>query len=298
MNRGLGLLVLTLLWPRVAPAQVAPTPPPVEDHSGHQAPAPPVEDHSQHQAPVGQTPPAALPLPAFIPPLTDADRAAAFTDVHGQMAHDDNAVNYFVLFDQLEWLSGNGGGAVNWDNKGWIGRDRDRVWFRTEGERADGRLEHAEAQVFYGRAVRRWWDVVAGVRQDVGPGPNRTWAAVGLQGLAPYWFEVEATAYVGVTGRTQLRLETEYDLLLTNRLILQPLVEVDFYGRDDPERGLGAGLSSTDAGFRLRYEFRRELAPYVGVTWGRKYFGTADAARRQGERVRGARFAFGMRVWL
>lgn len=261
-------------------------------------PPPPVEDHSMHQAPAAPPPPDAVALPPFIPPVTAADRAAAFTELHGQMAHDDNAVNYFVLFDQLEWLGGNGDGTANWDTKGWIGRDLDRVWFRTEGERSGGGFEHAEAQVFYGRAVRRWWDVMAGVRQDVGPGPNGTWAAFGVQGLAPYWFEVEATAYVGLSGHTQLRLETEYELLLTNRLFLQPLVEVDLYGKDDPARGLGAGLSSTDVGFRLRYEFRRELAPYVGITWGRKYFGTADAARRGGERVRGTRLALGLRLWM
>jgi copper resistance protein B len=303
MTRRLGLVAFALLWPALALAQVTPAPPPVEDHSQHQAPAPPAEDHSQHQAPATPpaataTPPAAAPLPPFIPPITDADRAVAFPDVHGQMAHHDNAVNYFVLFDQLEWLAGNGDGALNWDNKGWIGRDRDRLWFRSEGERANGGSAQAEAQVFYGRAVRRWWDVVAGVRRDFGPGPARTWAAIGVQGLAPYWFEVEATAYVGVSGRTHLRLETEYELLLTNRLVLQPLVEVDVYGRDDRERGLGAGLSSTEAGVRLRYEFRRELAPYVGVTWGRKYFGTADAARAAGAPTRSARLAFGLRLWL
>ena len=102
------------------------------------------------------------------------------------MAHDDNAVNYFVLFDELEWLESNGSGAFSWNNKSWVGRDLDRVWIRSEGERAGGGLEHAEVQVFYGRAVRRWWDVGAGVRQDVGPGTNRTWAGVGVQGLAPY----------------------------------------------------------------------------------------------------------------
>jgi copper resistance protein B len=245
-----------------------------------------------HKPPV-----ASAPLPAFIPALTDADRKAAFPDVQGHSVHDD-AVNYFVLFDQLEWLGGDGDGAANWDSKGWIGRDRDRLWFRSEGERSGTGVEHAEVQLFYGRAVARWWDLVVGVRQDVRPGPARTWAAVGVQGLAPYWFEIEATAYVGEAGRTHVRFETEYDLLLTNRLILQPLVEIDVYGKSDPERGIGSGLSSTDAGFRLRYEFRRELAPYVGVTWGRKYFGTADAARAAGEKTAGARFAVGVRLWI
>lgn len=119
-----------------------------------------------------------------------------------------------------------------------------------------------------------------------------------MQGLAPYWFEVEATAYVGASGRTQFRIEGEYELLLTNRLILQPLVEVEIHGKNDPEHGTGAGLSTADAGLRLRYEFRREFAPYVGLVWSRRFFGTADFADAAGDRVEGARLALGVRLWF
>lgn len=297
---------LIALWPAISGGQTsssAPPPPPLpptEDHASHgqgqPKPVPPAipapeEDHSQHQMPPRGE------LPSFIPPLTDEDRTAAFPDVRGHTVHD-NAVNYFVLIDQLEWQSGTGGAGLSWDDKGWIGRDRARVWFRTEGGREDGRLVDAEAHVLYGRSVSRWWDVVAGVRQDVRPGPLQTWAAVGVQGLAPQWFEVEATAYVGVGGRTHFRFETEYELLLTNRLILQPLVEVQVYGKADPERGVGAGLSSGDAELRLRYEFRRQLAPYVGVSWSRTFFGTRDLAKAAGDRTGGARLAVGMRLWM
>ena len=121
---------------------------------------------------------------------------------------------------------------------------------------------------------------------------------MGIQGLAPYWFEVEATAYVGAGGRTHFRFEGEYELLLTNRLIFQPLLEVEVYGKADPERGIGAGISTAEAGLRLRYEFRREFAPYLGVTWQRKFFGTADAARAAGEETGGARLAVGLRFWF
>jgi copper resistance protein B len=198
----------------------------------------------------------------------------------------------------LEWQTGGGEGVLNVDSKGWIGQDVNRLWFRGEGEGEGGDLEHAEAHILYGRAVARWWDMVAGVRQDVGPGPNRTWAGVGVQGLAPYWFEVEATAYVGAEGRTHVRLETEYELLITNRLVLQPLAEVEIYGKSDPERGIGAGLSSADFGLRVRYEFKREFAPYVGVTWNHKFFDTADFAREDGESVRSTRLAVGVRLWF
>lgn len=251
------------------------------------------EDHSAHQKPAEQK-----EYPAGIPPLTDEDRAAAFPKLNGQHTVHDNGVHYYVLFDQLEWQAGDGVTGGSWDNRGWIGRDVNRFWFRTEGEAEDGDVAEAQAHALFGRAIHPWWDVVVGVRQDFRPGPSRTWAAVGIQGLAPYWFEVEASAYIGESGRTHFRLETEYELLLTNRLILQPLVELEIYGKSDPERGIGSGLSSAEAGLRLRYEFRREFAPYVGVTWNRKFFGTADFAEAAGEDTAGARFAAGVRLWF
>ena len=218
-------------------------------------------------------------------------------DLHGHAVHD-NAIHSYVLFDQLEWQTASRDSGLNIDTKGWIGRDRDRLWFRAEAESEDGDIDRAEVQAFYGRMVSRWWDVVAGVRQDIEPGPARTWAAIGIQGLAPYWFEVAATAYVGASGRTQARFEVEYELLLTNRLILQPLVEAEVFGKSDPERGIGAGLSTLDTGFRLRYEIRRELAPYIGVTWNHKIGKTADFAEAAGEPTGGARFVTGLRLWF
>jgi copper resistance protein B len=217
--------------------------------------------------------------------------------LHGHAVHD-NATHYYVLFDQLEWQAASRDSGLNIDIKGWIGRDRDRFWFRAEGEGEDGRVGHAEVHAFYGRMISRWWDVVAGVRQDIEPGPARTWAAIGIQGLAPYWFEVEATAYIGASGRTQARFEVEYELLLTNRLVLQPLVEAELFGKSDPERGIGAGLSTLDTGFRLRYEIRREFAPYIGVTWNRKLGETADFAEAAGDPTGGARFVTGVRLWF
>lgn len=248
-------------------------------------------NHAAHQEQVSSDPRAATP-----PPVTDEDRAAAFPDVDGHTVHD-NTLNYYVLFDQLEWQTG-GEGSASWDNKGWIGRDKDRLWFRSELDKDDGRVADAEVHLMYGRAFSRWWEVVGGVRQDFRPGPAQTWAAIGLQGLAPYWFEVEATAYIGAGGQTALRLETEYELLLTNRLILQPLVELNLYGKDNAERGIGAGLSSAETGLRVRYEIRREIAPYVGVTWQRKLGKTADFAEAAGEDAGGARLAIGARIWF
>ncbi|MGE0040703.1 MAG: copper resistance protein B [Vicinamibacterales bacterium] len=274
------------------PAPVAPPPDAAQDHVGHVHPPgdtqSPVHDHGGGRSPAAGGP--------AIPPITDADRAAAFPDVHGHALHD-NDIHSFVLLDQLEWRPQDAG-AYAWNGKGWIGRDLDRVWFRTEGQGERGDVDDAEVQVFYGRAISRWFEALGGVRQDLRPGPGITWAAVGVQGLAPYWFEVEATAFVGTGGRTALRLEAEYELLLTNRLILQPRVELDLHGRTDAARGIGAGLSTAETGLRLRYEIRREIAPYLGVSWDRRFGETADLAKARGDKPGAARLVIGLRTWF
>lgn len=246
-------------------------------------------DHSQHSAQSQPKEP--------IPPVTEADRKAAFPpDMDGHTVHD-RKFNYYVLFDQLEW-QGTGSGGAKLENTSWFGGDVNRAWIRFDTESDDGKIERASVDALWGHSFSRWWDVVAGLRQDFRPGDPQTWAAVGIQGLAPQWFEIEATGYVGANGRTAARLEAEYELLLTNRLILQPLIELELYGKGDPERGIGAGLSTIETGLRLRYEIRRELAPYVGLTWERKVFGTADLAREAGEQAGRARVAFGLRTWF
>jgi copper resistance protein B len=234
------------------------------------------------------------PLPGNVPPLTDADRKAAFPDVRGHAVHD-SAINYVVMFDRVEWQAE---GDAGWDSTSWIGRDRGRVWLRSEGRAEGGRLEDADVHLLYGHAFARWWDVVGGIRQDFRPGPAQTWAAIGIQGLAPYWFEVEATAYIGAGGRTAARFEIEYDLLLTNRAVLQPLVEINLSGKSDPERGVGAGLTNADLGFRVRYELRREIAPYAGVMWSWKTGETADFARSAGHDVSAVKLVAGVRWWF
>ena len=283
--------LLVALMLSAGPAYAQQSPPAHQHQEPPAAPATaPAEDHSAHHA-------AAVALPAFIPPVTDADRQAAFPEVHGHAAHD-RSVNAFVLFDQFEWQGGAGADGFSWDTKGWVGQDRNRLWFRSEGDRAGGRTSQAQTNLLYGRAISRWWDVMAGVRFDTLPDTPRTALALGVQGLAPYWFEVEASAYVEPSGRTHVRLETQYDQLITNRLVLQPLLEFEVYGRADRERRIGAGLSTGELGLRLRYEFRREFAPYVGVVWTRRFFETADLARDAGDDVAGTRLAVGLRTWF
>lgn len=248
---------------------------------------------AQTTSPAGQQKAPVTP----VPPVTDEDRRAAFPRVDGHSVHD-KAIHVFVLVDQLEWLPRGGENGLNLDSKGWVGGDLNRFWYRLESDIENRRIGELRADLLYGLSIGRWWDLVGGIRQDVRPGPAQTWAAIGIQGLAPYWFEVEATAYFDKSGRTHFRFETEYELLLTNRLVLQPLVELELYGQAIPERGIGAGLSRGEYGLRLRYEIRREIAPYVGVTWDKKYGATANFARTVGESPGAARLAIGLRTWF
>ena len=231
-----------------------------------------------------------------IPALTDADRAAVYNAPGGHQVHD-SGVNSMLLINQLEWQGGDGN-AQSWDIKGWVGGDIDRLWLRSEGERSAGRTESAEAQALWGHAIGPWWDVVGGVRQDFKPGDSQTWAAFGVQGMALYNFEAEATLFVGESGHTAARLEGDYDILLTNRLILQPTAELNFYAQNDPQRGVGSGLAESELGLRLRYEIRREFAPYVGVSWNRAYGQTAQYARDEDEDINQLRWVVGVRLWF
>lgn len=231
-----------------------------------------------------------------IPALTDADRAAVYNAPGGHQVHD-SGVNSMLLVNQLEWQGGDGN-AQRWDIKGWVGGDIDRLWLRSEGERSAGRTESAEAQALWGHAISPWWDVVGGVRQDFKPDASQTWAAFGLQGMALYNFEAEATLFVGESGHAAARLEGDYDILLTNRLILQPTAELNFYAQNDPQRGIGSGLAESELGLRLRYEIRREFAPYVGVSWNRAYGQAAHYARDEDKDINQLRWVVGVRLWF
>ena len=211
----------------------------------------------------------------------------------------DDSRQGMLLLDQLEYVhSRDGGNAAVIDGRAWYGGDIDKLWLKFEGEHADGRLQDLRTEALWDHAVSTYWDTQLGVRHDFGIGPGRTWAAFGIQGLAPYWFETEATFYVGQGGRTAARVQAEYEVLLTQRLILQPRAEVNFYGKDDPARGIGSGLSDAEVGLRLRYEIRREFAPYVGIVWSQRFGKTADFTRAQGEHADDLQFVAGLRVWF
>lgn len=280
-----------------APAQAEPAEPMDHAAMGHDMPMPQEPAQAMdHSAMEGTTMAPTEPITP-IPVLTDVDRAAAVPPPGGHAAHDETIHSYWLL-DRLEGWNADDGTGIGWEALSWMGTDLNRVWLRSEGERIDGAIESADIEVLYGRSVARWWDVVAGVRHDVGEGPSQTFAAIGVTGLAPQKFEVEATAYIGQSGQTAARLEAEYDTLLTNRLILQWQAEAELYGKDDERRGIGSGLSTAEAGLRLRYEFTRKFAPYIGLVWERAYGGTADFRRDHGEDINDTRIVAGLRVWF
>ncbi|MBI2778272.1 MAG: copper resistance protein B [Gammaproteobacteria bacterium] len=203
-----------------------------------------------------------------------------------------------LLIDQFERVVARDNSFTFYNLQARFGRDYDRAVLKAEGNTDGGKFRDAHTELLWGHAVAPFWDTQLGARYDSGTGPDRRWLAFGVQGLAPYWFNVEATAYAGEQGRSMLRFATEYELLLTQKMILQPRVEANLYGMRDIERALGSGLSDLAVGLRLRYEIRREFAPYVGVEWASKFGGTADYARNAGQKTAEARAVAGVRFWF
>ncbi len=240
----------------------------------------------------------AQPVGPELPPITDAERAAAFPDVGGAHAHGmfEDPFNHSIVVDELETQDADGGDLLAWDVRAWAGHSLDRIAIRTEGEQRGGDTERAELQVLWAHAFARWWEMVAGARADFEPGPSTAYAAFGVQGLAPYGFAIEATAFAGEGGDTTARVRAEYELLITRRLILQPLIEVNWYGQSDPARSLASGLATAEGGLRLRYELRREVAPYVGLMRERRIGDSAELIRAAGGDEDETRLVAGIRI--
>ena len=300
-------------------ADAAPDP-----HAGHVMPsdAPPADaavpesdEHAAHgagapTASTGPLPPAAPPPAAalsgpedaadlFFPAGEMAAARAALLDEHGDLPV------HRVLIDQLEARLGDGPDGYEWDVQAWYGGDIDKFWFKSEG---DGELwnapDQAEVQALWSRAIDPWFDVQLGVRQDfLRGGPDRTYLVAGVQGLAPYWFEVEATTFLSNKGEVMARVEGEYDLRLAQALILQPRLEADFALQNSPELRVGAGLSTGQIGARLRYELfpaggPAVIAPYIGLSYERAFGRTARYYRAAGDDVGGWDLLVGVRTWF
>jgi copper resistance protein B len=222
-----------------------------------------------------------------------AARAAMFHHMGGQT---------FTAFlaDRFEYVDGNGHEQLLWDVDAWHGGDLHKLWLKSEGEQGvdGGGTEGAELQVLYSRAVSPYFDLQAGIRHDFEPGPQRTYAVMGFQGLAPYWFEVDVAAFLSERGDLTASVEVEYELLLTQRLILQPRIELALAAQRVSEREMGRGVTEVEAGLRLRYEIRRALAPYVGVEWQRIVGDSRELARDAGEDLEDVVWVAGIRFWF
>lgn len=280
-------------FPALVAAAVLASAPAAAQHEQHTPPAvqpatPPAE-HAEHTAP---------PTPTSV---TEAEHAAAFPDLGDMRMSDmmlENPRNKLVLLDRFEWRDAPGSDPLIWDLDAWIGRDLTKLWIRSEGERRSNDTERAELEVLWGKSFSPWWQLVAGARRDFAPGDDATWGAIGVLGTAPYGFEIEATVYAGDGGRTALRLETTYELLVTNRLILEPQLEMNWHGRNGRANLYGPGLSDAELGLRLRYELRREVAPYFGVVRERSFGRTADLRSSAGRETDDTRWVAGIRLWF
>jgi copper resistance protein B len=237
--------------------------------------------------------------PTSTPASSTAEtHGVSYREMARMMEMDDAAALGKLVADQFEWRWGDGADGPAWDVQGWYGSDYNKLWFKTEGVRVGSVTEDGRAELLWDRVFARWWSVQGGVRHDLGDGPSRNWLAVGFQGLAPYFFQIEATAYVGDSGRTAARFRAEYELLFTQRVVLQPEFELNAYGKDDPERHIGAGFSDLQLGLRLRYEIRRECAPYFGLAWLHTLGKTADLVRAAGAEPSVLQLVAGIRFWL
>lgn len=281
-----------------------PAAPPAADphagHAGHQiAPTEAPDPHAGHGATPAQTG-KALPPPV----ATDhaADRvfgAEAMAAARNQLRFEHGGMRYSkVMLDEAEYRPSSKGDAFAWEGEGSYGGDINRFVLSSRGEAESGDVHRAELHALYARAIDPYFNLEVGVRQDFQPRPRRTYAALGVSGVAPYWFELEATAFVSHKGDFSARLEGSYDLRLTQKLILAPKLELNLNAQDVPELGLGAGLSTLEAGLRLRYEIRPEFAPYIGVVHEQSLGDTADFVRAADEDTRDTRFVAGVRAWF
>ncbi len=211
----------------------------------------------------------------------------------------DNAVHAFVLADRFESRWERGEDKFLWDAQGWIGRDDRKLWIKTEGETLRrGPMGAAEIQVLYSRAIAKFWDLQAGLRYDPRPNPSRGFAVIGAQGFAPYWFDIDATAFISDRGDLSARLEAKYDVLFTQRVIVQPRFETNLAAQRVDELGLGSGVNSVEFGLRVRYEIRREFAPYVGVSVTRLLGETADRSWTRDGDASASSVVAGIRAWF
>ena len=296
----------------IMPAPAKPAAP--DPHAGHTMPAPAraADPHAGHRMPPTAADPhaghtmASPSVAGDAPPPVPADHAAerfytpdAMARAREVLRREHGEMNWTtVMLDRAEYRPSDGGDGFAWEGRVSYGGDIHRLVTKTEGDGASGHVEEAEVQALYSRAIGPYFNLQAGLRQEFQPRPRRTYAVLGLEGLAPYWFDVDGAVFLSNKGEVSARFEASYDLRLTQRLVLEPAIEANLQAQDLAAQNLGAGLSDIEAGLRLRYAVTPEFSPYVGVNHTRTVGGTADAARQAGEHVRDTRFVFGLRAWF
>jgi copper resistance protein B len=269
-----------------------------DPHAGHDMGA--MADHS---APIGTNLPAGnAPAPTAFPGSAagrfygEEEMAREVRDLKREHG---GGIYRQVIFNLAEAQIRDGRDGYRWDGEAWIGGDINRLAIKKEGAGEFGRpMDDAEVQLLYNRALDPYVNFQAGVRYDFKPNPSRAYTSVGFEALAPYWFDVEGTVFLSDKGEVLARAEAYYDQRITNWWVLQPRAELNFAAQDVPENGIGSGLSDIELGLRLRYELRREFAPYIGVSWDRKLGDTARFARAEGESTGGFSLVTGVRVWF
>lgn len=313
----IGLAPLVLAGPALAQTMdhsATPGMPPAQDpHAGHDMPAAaPMAPSAMPGMDMNAPAPSGatigdLDIPTSPPPAPPGDHAAdrlfppaAMAAARDQLRREHGgAGGSMIMANIAEWSPRSGQDSYRWDGEAWFGGDLNRLVLKSEGAGVSGEgVEHAEVQALYARAVGPYFNLQAGMRHDFEPKPGRTYATIGFEGLAPYWFEVEGATFLSNKGDLSARLGGSYDLRITQRLILQPRAEFNLAATSDAATGVGSGLSDAELGLRLRYEIRRAFAPYVGVTHDRKFGKTADHARAAGEDVEDTRLVLGVRAWF
>lgn len=280
------------------------------EHEAEAAPKQPADPHAGHdmsgmteEGVEGVTKPAATEPPPALPTDNAADHVFSLAEMEAaraQLRREHGGTRLaMVVLNVAEYQVRSRRDGFRWDGEGWFGGDLNRLVVKSEGEGTVGDdIDDAEVQFVYSRAISPYFDLQGGIRYDFEPNPSRTYGTIGFEGLAPYWFEVEGALFLSERADVLGRLDGYYDQPITQRLILQPRAEFNLAAQDVPENGIGSGLSDIEVGLRLRYEIRREIAPYLGVSWQHKVRDTAKFARREGERVTSTSFVLGMRVWF
>ncbi|MDH5599938.1 MAG: copper resistance protein B [Gammaproteobacteria bacterium] len=213
------------------------------------------------------------------------------------MGEDDPLVTK-VMIDQLETRFVDGDDPLVLEGKLTIGKDLNKFVIKADVEQVKSEIHELELQALYSRAIDPYWDFQIGIRQDQKPAPSKNWLAIGFEGVAPYWFEVDTALFIGEEDQVGLRFAAEYEWMITQRWVLSPEFSLNIHSKDDEARGVGSGLSDTQLGLRLRYEIKREFAPYIGVNWNKKYGNTATFAKNDGEEVSSTQFVAGIRAWF